>query len=81
MRKLLVTLDDDLGKELAKYPNQAGIVRNALRLYMGDIRTDTVVGIRKTYIDLRTFMESKFEKYDYDFAQLEKLISFLETRM
>ena len=41
MRKLLVTLDDDLSNLLAKYPNQNEIVRESLRLYIGDITTDT----------------------------------------
>lgn len=42
MRRLIVTLDDDISKELAKYPNQSEIVRKALRLYQGDITTETI---------------------------------------
>lgn len=81
MRKLLVTLDDELDKELAKYPNQNETVREALRLYNGDIGTDTIAGLRESYKLLRSFMEGKFETYDYSFKQLDKLINALETRM
>ena len=81
MRKLLVTLDDDLDKELAKYPNQNEIVREALRVYKLDISTDTVAGMRKSYAALRKYMETKFEYYDRVFGRLEKLISTLETRL
>lgn len=46
MRKLLVTLDDDLSKKLATYPNQNEVVRKALRLYIGDISADSIEGLR-----------------------------------
>lgn len=81
MRKLLVTLDDDLSKELAKYPNQNEVVRNALRLYNGDITTDTIQGLRVSYKVLKDLMEERFAAYDESFARLDKLISVLESRM
>lgn len=65
MRKLLVTLDDELAKELAKYPNQNEIVRQALRLYIGDITTETVAGIRKSYQVLLHYMKESDSKLDY----------------
>lgn len=49
MRKLLVTLDDELSPLLAKYPNQNEIVRESLRLYIGDITTDTREGLVASY--------------------------------
>lgn len=81
MRKLLVTLDDDLDKVLSKFPNQNETVREALRLYNGDIRTDTIVGLRQSYKVLLEYMQSKHEYYDTVFIQLERLINMLETRM
>lgn len=82
MRKLLVTLDDDLAKELSKYPNQNETIRTALRLYNEDISTpDTIHGLRKSYKALIYFQKTKFEYYDQVFKQLEKLIGILETRM
>lgn len=81
MRKLLVTLDDDLDKVLSKFPNQNETVREALRLYNGDIRTDTIAGLRQSYKVLLEYMQSKHEYYDTVFIQLEKLINMLETRM
>lgn len=81
MRKLLVSLDDYCDKELAKYPNQSETLRESFRIYNGNISTDTLSGMRQSYKDLRSFMDSKFQYYDSVFAQLEKLISVLETRM
>lgn len=81
MRKLLVTLDDDLSKELAKYPNQGQIVREALKLYNGDITTDTIAGLRQSYANLLSYTKTKHQYYDRVFGQLEKLISMLETRL
>lgn len=81
MRKLLVTLDDDLDKVLAQYPNQNQIVREALKLYNGDITTDTIAGLRKSYDNLLRYTKSKHEYYDQVFARLDKLINVLETRI
>lgn len=82
MRKLLVTLDDELDTLLAGAPNQSEVVRNALRLYMYDISTpDTIAGLRESYKKLQSYMQSKFESYDQSFARLDKLITYLETRM
>lgn len=81
MRRLVVNLDNTLDEWLAGFANQNEIVRNALELYKGDITTDTVQGIRLAYIDLKKYMEKKFEYYDGVFQQLEKLISMLETRL
>lgn len=49
MRKLLVTLDDELSPLLEKYPNQSEIVRESLRLYIGNISTGVLDGIRASY--------------------------------
>lgn len=81
MRKLLLTLDDDMDKELAKFPNQSEILREAFRIYKLDISTDTVAGMRKSYLVLKKFMEEKFEYYDKVFKDMEKLISMLENRL
>lgn len=81
MKKLLLTLDDDMAKELAKYPNRSETLREAFRIYNGHISTDTIAGLRVSYKQLRDFMEEKFEIYDVAFARLDKLISVLETRM
>jgi len=81
MKKLLLTLDDEMAKELAKYPNQSEVLREAFRIYKLDISTDTVAGMRKSYDLLKKYMETKFEYYDHVFSQLEKLIAMLETRM
>lgn len=81
MRKLLLTLDDDMDKELATFPNQSEILREAFRIYKLDMSTDTVAGMRQSYKQLRKYMETKFEYYDRVFKDLKKLIDYLETRM
>lgn len=81
MRKLLLTLDDYCDKELSKYPNQSETLREAFRIYNGNISTDTLNGMRRSYKALMDFQKSKFEYYDSVFAQLEKLINYLETRL
>lgn len=75
-------LDDELSKELEKFPNMSETTREALRLYIGLIPTsDTIPILKKSYSDLWDKMDSKFEYYDSMFKQLEKLINILETRM
>ncbi len=82
MRKLLITLDEELDLWLAEQLNQNETVRNALKLYKEDISTpDTIEGLRKSYKQLQQYMEVRFEAYDYSFKQLDKLINHLETRM
>lgn len=81
MKKVLITLDDELAKELEKSVNMSETVREALRVYNGHISTDTVAGLRQSYRTLQKYMELKFEYYDKCFADMQKLINFLETRM
>lgn len=68
MRRLLVTLDDEMDKELAKFPNQAEIVREALRLYHGNIKTDTLARLRTAFVSLS-------EKLDETNSKLDRLLS------
>lgn len=65
MRKLLITLDDELSPLLAKYPNQNEIVRQALRLYIGDITTDAVQGIVTSYKLIAKQLKEIEAKVDY----------------
>lgn len=82
MRRLVINLDEELDLWLAKQVNQNETVRRALELYKDDINTpDTIGGLRKSFVGLKSYMESKFDYYDYAFKQLEKLINVLETRM
>lgn len=74
-------LDDELDPWLAGQVNQAETVRNALRLYKGDISTDGMEAIKASYKYLKNFMEERLENYDESFKKLDKLIEYLETRM
>lgn len=42
---------------LAKYPNQADVVRNALRLYLYDITTEKIQGFRVAFKQLLSGQE------------------------
>lgn len=81
MRRLNITLDDECDTLLAQHTNQAQTVRECIKMYHGGITTDTLTGMRESYIQLKKYMEDKFEYYDLMFTQLEKLINMLETRM
>lgn len=82
MRRLVINLDDELDPWLAKHINQNETVRNALYLYKEDISTpDTIAGLKKSYLNLTNYMQTKFENYDPVFARLDKLINMLETRL
>jgi hypothetical protein len=61
MRRLVINLDDELSNLLAKFPNQNEIVRQALRLYIGDITTDTLKGIRNSYRVFIKLLEKSIE--------------------
>lgn len=65
MRRLVVTLDDELAPLLAKYPNQNEIVRQALRLYIGDITTDTREGLVTSYKMVARMLKEIDSKVDY----------------
>lgn len=58
MRKLLVTLDDEMDKVLASYPNQNDIVRKALRLYNGDITTESIKSIQLRLVKINQRLAS-----------------------
>jgi hypothetical protein len=82
MRKLLITLDEDLDLWLANELNQNETVRKALKLYKEDISTpDTIAGLRQSYSNLHKYMDAKFQEQDVYFQRLDKLLSMLETRM
>jgi hypothetical protein len=65
MRKLLVTLDDDLANLLAKYPNQNEVIRESLRLYIGNITTDTREGLRASFLVIAKGLKEIDGKLDY----------------
>jgi uncharacterized protein YdcH (DUF465 family) len=81
MKKLLVTLDDDMAKVLDKYPNKSQVIREALKIYNEHISTDTIEGLRMSYKHLLKNMDEHFNHYDECFERMDKLISVLETRM
>lgn len=64
MRRLVINLDNDLDPWLAGKTNQNDIVRKALKLYKGDITTDTVEGLRIAYSRILELLQKQSESYD-----------------
>jgi hypothetical protein len=77
VRKLLVTLDDDLDKVLAGLPNQSGVVRAALRLYMCDISTDTLEGLRAAFHRLEQGQHQATKRFNEQYEMIEKLYNII----
>lgn len=65
MRRLLVTLPDELSKKLEAYPNQSAVVREALELYISDITPATLQGLRTSYELVRKDTKEINAKLDY----------------
>lgn len=64
MRRLVVNLDDDLDLWLTGKVNQNDTVRKALKLYKGDITTDTVEGMRVAYARIIQLLQKQTESYN-----------------
>lgn len=73
MRKLLVTLDDDLSKVLAEKPNQSEVVREALRLYNENITTGTLVGMRQSFVLLTKKLQDLEDRFTEQYDMVEKV--------
>lgn len=71
-------LDDDLDKVLAKVPNQSQVVREALRLYMCDISTDTLEGLRAAFHRLEQGQHEATKRFNEQFELVEKLYNSIE---
>lgn len=77
MKRVLIVLSDEQYKVLKQSPNMSDTVRKALEVYNGHITTDTVQGLRQSYIAVI----KKLEEHDLAFQRLDKLIAVLEARM
>jgi hypothetical protein len=77
MKKLLVTLDDETASLLAKFPNKSGMMREATKLYLGHILTDTVDGMRASYLIVGRRLESMNDKID----KLDGKIDFIARKV
>lgn len=49
MKKKLIVFTDEQAKELASYPNQSEIIRNALDVYMSNISPEMLNAMRMTF--------------------------------
>lgn len=75
MRKLLVTIDDELEPLLAKFPNQGGIMREATKLYIGHILPETADGLRTSYEIVGKRLEAVNDKINDINQKLDYLAS------
>lgn len=64
MKKLLVTLDDETATLLERFPNKSAIIRECTKLYLGHILTDTVDGMRASYLVVGKRLEAINDKVD-----------------
>jgi hypothetical protein len=88
MKRIIITIDDETAKVLAREKNQSAAVRDALKVYQSDVPTDTIGAMRTAFTALRKKQEDhekmladRFAVFDESFARLDKLVSYLETRM
>lgn len=79
MRKLLVTLDDELDNWLSGHINQTEVIREALRVYKGDIKTPTLDGIKQAFNQsqrntaiIKDYLKEIDSKLDYIASRLEE---------
>lgn len=52
MKRILVTIDDELYKELSTYPNKSGTLREAFRVYNSYMATDNLAGVMRSVIQV-----------------------------
>lgn len=78
MKTMILKLDDDTAKELAKYPNMSETLRESFRVYNGAISTDTLAAMRTAFERLRTNQETLGERFDLMYEMVEKMYLFLE---
>lgn len=77
MRRLLITLDDELDNLLAGKTNQSEYVRELLRLYIGDITPDRLERMQEAFNQMRQVATQNHtetqEKLTYLTEQVERL--------
>ena len=78
MRRLVVNLDNTLDEWLKGYKNQNEIVRNALTLYKGDIKTDTVQGLRIGFHQLNQHFAELEQRFIEQYEMVEELAKRIE---
>ena len=65
MKKLLIIFDDETANLLAKESNMSQVVRDATKLYIEHISTDTVEGLRASYKTIAKALQEMDSKIDY----------------
>lgn len=65
MKKLLIVFDEETASLLEAYPNKSEIIRQATKLYIEHISTDTVEGMRASYKIINKQLREVDSKLDY----------------
>lgn len=73
MRKLLVTLDEEIDPWLAQFTNQNEVVRDALRVYKENISPGVIDTLRTTYLGVRGELEKLNERQEVMNQNLEAI--------
>lgn len=78
MRRLVVNLDEDLDLWLQGFSNQNDIARKALRLYKGDITTDSIEGMRVAFWKLTNKYKELELRFNEQYEMVEKLYNSIQ---
>lgn len=70
MKRVLISIDDEAAKELAKSKNQSETVRHALKVYQSGISTETFAGIAASYKLTEKRLKEIDSKLDYIASKL-----------
>lgn len=65
MKNKLVSLPDELAKELEAFPNQNEIIRESLRLYIQHIDSNKLQGLQAAYKIIKLKLDEMDSKLDY----------------
>lgn len=65
MKKLLVCLDDETFNLLDGDANKSATIRSAIKLYKSDISTDSIEGLRRSYLAVGKQLKEIDSKLDY----------------
>jgi hypothetical protein len=69
---MLIVFDDETANLLNGVPNKSHIVREATKLYLGDILTDTREGLRTSYRIIAKSLKDIDGKLDYIDRKISK---------
>ena len=80
MTRLMITLDEESANLLDGKTNKAHIVREAIKLYHGDITPDTLDGIRAAFLQISQGQEKQYEELTNMLYEMTEKIDIIVRR-